>query len=202
METKSIFTTLNTMNLKVSSNQGKKYIPWSELWAELCKHYPTATYEFHSDENGVPFFNSAVGLFVKVSVTIYELTHTMTRPVYNNAFKSMRVEPYDYTIKNGSVTKTVAGANADDVNDALMRCFAKAMAMHGLGLFVFEDKPFADLELIDSTQISEISNLIAKHKLDLGTLNKCFGINRLSELASFNYDSALQWIEDATNNPS
>jgi len=201
METKSTFTTLNTLNLKVSSNQGKKYIPWSELWAELCKQYPNATYEFHSDANGVPFFNSAVGLFVKVSVTINELTHTMTRPVYNNAFKSMRVEPYDYTIQQGKVTKTVAGANADDVNDALMRCFAKAMAMHGLGLFVFEDKPFADAELIDSIQIGEISNQISKNNLMLSDLNKVFGINKLSELMAHNYEGALQWIEDA-NNPS
>ena len=192
---KSVFDTLNTLNIQTKSNQGRNYIPWNTLWAELKKKFPDATYEFHTDENEFPYFTTPIGIFVKVSVTINGLTHTMTRPVYNKAMKSMRVEPYEYTIKNGTI-KTVAGANADDVNDALMRCFAKAMAMFGMGLFVFEDKQFADLELIDSTQISTLSKLIAEYSLNIGELNKCFGINKLSELASFNFESALQWIED------
>ena len=191
---KSTFTELNTINLPTKSNQGKRYIPWNTLWAELCKIKPNAKYEFICDENGLPYFNSPIGLFVKVSVTIDDLTHVMTRPVYNKSMKSMRIGPYEYITKAGK--KQVAGANADDINDAQMRCFAKAIAMHGLGLFVFEDKQYADLELIDSSQISEISNLIAKHNLMLGELNKTFGINKLSELASFNYESALRWIED------
>jgi len=195
-----VFKTLNSINLATKSNQGRRYIAWNTLWAELCKVYPDATYEFLSDSNGIPYFSSPIGIFVKVSVTVNNITHTMTRPVYNKSMKSMRVEPYEYTMKEG--IKTVQGANADDVNDALMRCFAKAIAMHGLGLFVFEDKQNADLELIDSSQIGEISNLIAKHNLNLGELNKVFGINKLSELASFNFESALMWIDDNAPKPS
>jgi len=123
----------------------------------------------------------------------------MTRPVYNNAFKAMKIEPYEYTLANGTV-KNVVGANSADVNDAQMRCFAKAIAMHGLGLFVFEDKAFADAELIDSSQISEISSLISKNNLMLSDLNKVYGINKLSELMAYNYEGALAWINDAANN--
>ena len=181
---------------KLKSNQGKRYLAWNDAWSELKKVYPGATYEFHCDEGGVPYFYSAVGLFVKVSVTINDLTHTMTRPVYNKAFKSMKLEPYEYTTKAG--VKTVAGANADDVNDAIMRCFVKAISMHGLGLYVYQDNPYAEAELLDASQITEISNLIAKHNLMLGDLNRAFGINKLSELYANNFESALQWIEDAT----
>ena len=191
----SNFKKLNAINLQTKATQGKKYIPWNTLWSELCKLHPTATYEMHCNDEGVPFFNSPLGIFVKVSVTIDELTHTMTRPVYNNAFKAMKIEPYEYVLANGT-KKNVVGANSADINDAQMRCFAKAIAMHGLGLFVFEDKPFADAELLDSIQISEISNLIAKNNLMLSDLNKVFGINKLSELMALNYDGALQWIED------
>ena len=191
-DSKSVFNQLNTINYETKSNQGRRYIAWNTLWAGICKIFPDATYEFHCDINGCPFFNSPIGLFVKVSVTINGITHTMIRPVYNKAMKSMRVESYEYVTTKG--TKQVAGANADDVNDALMRCFAKAMAMHGNGLFVYEDKQYADLELIDSSQISEISNLIAKHNLRLSDLLNVYGINRLSELASFNFENALEWI--------
>ena len=178
----------------LKSNQEKRYLAWNDAWAELKKLYPDATYEFHCDEGGIPYFYSAVGLFVKVSVTVKGITHTMTRPVYNKAFKSMKLEPYEYTTKSGK--KSVAGANADDVNDALMRCFVKAISMHGLGLYVYQDNPYAEAELLSASQITEISNLIAKHKLMLGELNKVFGINKLSELHEINFESALQWIED------
>jgi desulfoferrodoxin (superoxide reductase-like protein) len=198
MSNKSTFNTLNTLNLRTKSNQGRRYIPWNTLWAELKKVEPSATFEFHCNDDGVPYFNSKAGIFVKVSVTVGELTHTMTRPVYDYYMKSMTEDGYEYITKKG--TKQVAPAKADDVNDAQMRCFAKAIAMHGLGLFVFEDKQYADAELLDSSQISEISNLIAKHNLMLSELNCNFGINKLSELYAINYESALQWIkENATN---
>ena len=193
---KSVFDNLFHIDLgnKLKNNQGKRYLPWNTAWAELKKQYPDATYGFHCDEGGVPYFYSAVGLFVKVSVTVGDITHTMTRPVYNKAFKSMKLEPYQYTTKSG--TKDVAAANADDVNDALMRCFVKTIAMHGLGLYVYQDNPYAEAELLDAAQITEISNLIAKHNLSLGELNKAFNINKLSELYAVNFEAALSWIED------
>lgn len=194
METKSLFNTLNTTQLQVKSNQGRKYVPWNTLWAELKKIEPNATFEFHCNSEGVPYFNSKAGIFVKVSVTVGELTHTMTRPVYDFFMKAMTEDGYEYTTKAG--IKQSAPARADDVNDAQMRCFAKAIAMHGLGLYVFEDKQYADAELIDSSQISEISNLIARHNLMLTDLNQVFGINKLSELMAINFDGALRWIED------
>jgi len=194
MSEKSIYDTLSVINLPVRVTQNKPYIPWMVLWSELCKVYPKATYKFHEDENGFPFMNTPLGLFVKVSVTIEDLTHTITRPLYSNAMKSMKSEPYEYNTKSGK--RTVEAAVASDVNDALFRSLSKAIAMFGLGTFVFKNEKQADLETIDSTQITEISNLISKYNLMLGDLNKVFGINRLSELASYNYDSALNWIED------
>lgn len=191
----SSFLKLSTTQLEVSSTQGRKYIPWNTLWAELKKIEPDSTFEFHCNSEGVPYFNSKAGIFVKVSVTVGELTHTMTRPVYDNFMKSMAEDSYEYTTKAGK--KQVAPAKADDVNDAQMRCFAKAIAMHGLGLFVFEDKPFASAELLDSSQISEISNLIAKHNLLLTELFVAFGINKLSELYSATFEKAVELIENS-----
>ena len=191
---KSIFSTLNIINLSVKTTQNKPYIPWMILWSELCKVFPNATYKFHEDINGFPYINTPLGLFVKVSVTVNDLTHTITRPIYSNAMKSMKTEPYEYNTRNG--IKTVEAAVASDVNDALFRSLSKAIAMFGLGTFVFKGEQYADAELLDSSQISEISNLIAQNKLMLSDLNAVFGINKLSELMAMNYDGAIRWIED------
>ncbi len=190
------FNKLNTLDLtkQVKAIQGNRYIPWNVAWAELCKIHPTAKYEFHEDSNGLPFFESRLGIFVKVSVTIDELTHTMTRPVYDFRNLAMSAEPKE--VQYGKKKIVVNAATANDVNDSLMRCLTKAIAMFGLGLYIFQDKQYADSELIDSEQISEISNLVAKHNLSMSDLNKVFSINRLSELIAINYRGALNWIED------
>ncbi len=194
---KSVYETLSIIDMrgKTKSVQRNEYLPWAQAWGALCKVYPTATYEFHEDENGFPYRNTPLGLFVKVSVTVEGITHTMHRPVYSNANKSMKIEPYEYNTKSGK--KIVEGAVASDINDALMRTWAKCIAIHGLSINLFKGEQYADLELIDSSQISEMSDLISKHKLMLGDLNAHFGINRLSELAAFNYEAALKWVENA-----
>jgi len=195
---KTTFNVLNTLDLnsEIKAIQGNRYLPWNRAWSSLCKNFPNATYDIHESSDNVPFFESRVGLFVKVSVTVNDITHTMTRPVYDVRNLAMSIEPKQ--VKYGKKMVDVNGATANDINDSIMRCFTKAMAMHGLGLYVFEDKAFADAELIDASQISEISNLIAKNRLNMSDLNKVFGINRLSELIAINYDGALQWIEDQT----
>ena len=197
MSNRAVFEQLNTTDLSklIKTNQNQRYLPWNTAWAELCKQHPTATYEFHCDANGVPCFeNGNCDLFVKVSVTVDGLTHTMIRPVYNNAMKSMKSVSYKYQTKSGE--KTVAAANGDDINDALMRCLTKAIAMHGLGLYIYQDKQYADAMLITSDQMTEITKAVSSSGVMLGELNKAFGINKLTELYECNFEAALKWVED------
>jgi len=190
------FNKLNTLDLtnQVKAIQGNRYIPWNVAWAELCKVHPTAKYEFHENKDGLPFFESSLGIFVKVSVTIDDITHTMTRPVYD--FRNLSMSSVQREVQYGKKKVIVNPATANDINDSLMRCLTKAIAMFGLGLYIFQDKQYADAELINSEQISEISNAIAKNNLMLSDLNKVFRINKLSELMAINYEGAMQWIED------
>lgn len=196
IEPRDVFKKLYSTKIEVGNNQGKKYVKWNNAWATLLKAYPTATYKFH-EKDGLPFFNSELGLFVKVSVTIEDITHTMSRPVYNNAMKSMRIEPYSYITKNGE--KQVEGANASDVNDALMRCLTKAIAMHGLGLFVFEDKPYADAELLGSAELNEITKLLSDYKLNLFELTSAYGISSLAELHLSSVAGAIELLDSVHN---
>ena len=109
------------------------YLSWAWAWAEVLKIDPAATWQAHEfgpDGCNIPMMifpdNTAM---VKVSVMIKGSNKTCLLPVMDN--------------KN----KAIAGPNAFDVNKAIMRCLAKAIAMHGLGLYIYsgEDLPEADV---------------------------------------------------------
>jgi len=192
----NVFNKLNTLDLasQVKAIQGNRYLPWNIAWAELCKVHPKATYSFIENKDGLPFFESEMGIFVKVSVTVFETTHTMTRPVYD--FRNLAMTSKPRQVKYGAKMVDVNAATANDINDSLMRCLTKAIAMHGLGLYIFQDKQYADAELLNAEQVKEIVGLISQHNLQLAELNKVFGINKLMELHAVNYTGAITWIED------
>lgn len=109
------------------------YLSWAWAWAETLKLDPLATWtahEFGSDGQTIPMMvlpdHTAM---VKVSVTISGNAKTCLLPVMDNR------------------NQAIVGPNAMDVNKAIMRCLAKAIAMHGLGLYVYagEDLPESDV---------------------------------------------------------
>jgi len=189
------------VNSEIKSVQRSRYLPWTIAWAELKKAHPDATYEIHANEQGLPFFESAIGLFVKVGVTVNSITHTMFRPVYDSRNLAM------FTTKRVGVNYgnkrvvDVEAVTAAEVNDAIMRCLTKAVAMHGLGLYIYQDKMYADALRINAEQIREITTAIAgsNGKAMLSELNAAFGIQKLSELFESNFEAALNFIKEKIN---
>lgn len=108
------------------------YLSWSFAWAEIKKRYPNAQdkiYERIVDEYGntVNYFTDGKTCWVKVGVTVNDIEHIVELPVMDNRNKSIAVE---------QVTSM-------DVNKAIQRCMTKAIAKHGLGLYIYngEDLP-------------------------------------------------------------
>jgi len=199
METKkTVFETLSVIDVrKITSNkQGQNYISWSDAWNGIKTVYPGATYNVLENDVGLPFFESTMGIFVKVEVTIDGETQKMIMPVLDSINKSMKEHEYSYSTKKGE--RTVSACTSFDINTSIMRCVVKCCALFGFGLNVYRGQDLPNPELIDASQISEISNLISTNNLMLSDLNKAYGINKLSELMAYNYDGALQWIKDAT----
>lgn len=127
---KSVFETLSAINGKTEKKNGLTYLSWAYAWGELCKVYPTATYKVHErDTQWGPcnYFTDGRTAWVKVSVTIGDLTHTEMLPIMDYRNKSI---PLD------KVTSC-------DANKAIQRCITKAVARFGLGLYVYagEDLP-------------------------------------------------------------
>lgn len=129
------------VNSKVEKKNGLSYLSWAYAWAEILKIDEDASYEIHEDAQGNAFFASQLGIDCKVSVTVHGKTRTMRLPVMDGANKAMKMESYTYKTKYGE--KVVEAATSFDVNKTIMRCLVKAIAMHGLGLYIYagEDLP-------------------------------------------------------------
>lgn len=107
---------------KIEKKGKFSYLSWSWAWQEVKTKYPDATFEVHDD---VVYPDGTRE--VRVSVTIEGLTHMMWLPVMNHT------------------NNAISNPNARDVSDARMRCLVKAIALHGLGLYIYagEDIPQA-----------------------------------------------------------
>ena len=130
------------VNKYVEKKQGLAYLSWSYAWAEFKKIYPDATYEVKKDESGRCYFgDEQIGYMVYTSVTAGGLTYEMWLPVMDTANKSMKLNAYTYSTRNGD--KTVEAISMFDINKTVMRCLVKNLAMFGLGLYIYagEDLP-------------------------------------------------------------
>lgn len=142
MET-STFEKLNNVNVQGSTKQknGLTYLPWSSAWKEVKKIDPEAKITIHEqivDEYGTtrPWFtDGSGGAWVKVSVQILGKTETEWLPIMD--FKNRAIGASEVT--------------ATDANKAAKRCLVKAIALHGLGLYLYEgeDLPEQDKKIRD-----------------------------------------------------
>jgi len=126
--TEFAFAKMNETKVKIDKKGTLNYASWAEVWRELKKIHPTSNYRIYENRAGMPFFNDeTLGAFVKVSVTVMGLTHTVHLPVMNNTNKAAKGVQLDVVL----------------INKNIQRAFAKAIAMHGIGLYVYngEDLP-------------------------------------------------------------
>lgn len=131
------------------------YLSWAWAWAEIKKVDPQASsviHEFPLEGNEhimVPYLKTPNGYFVKVSVTIQGHTETEWLPVMdanNNALGTVAMVWSKDTNEHGKkykVEEKLPEPTAMEINKAHKRCLVKAIALHGLGLYIFsgEDLP-------------------------------------------------------------
>ena len=117
------------LKINVNGHLEKKgnlsYLSWAWAWAEVLKVDPGARWTAHEWDNSPVMVLRNGTAMVKVSVEIKSDIKTCILPVMDNRNKAI-VDP-----------------DAFAVNTAIMRCLAKAIAMHGLGLYIYagEDLP-------------------------------------------------------------
>jgi hypothetical protein len=122
------------VNDRVEKKNGLSYLSWAWAWAEVLKIDPTARYTVH-EYDGLPLVYLKDGsAMVKVSVEIKGDIKTCLLPVLDHR------------------NKPIENPNSFAVNTSIMRCLAKCIALHGLGLYIYagEDLPEAEREEMDA----------------------------------------------------
>ena len=135
-EIKDTFAELNKIDVsKYVEQKGRfNYLSWAYAVRELKKAFPSSTWGVIKSENGSPFMQTACGYFVEVWVEVEGCRLSQIHPVLDNTNK-----PLD-------------SPNAFQINTSIQRALAKAIALHGLGLYVFagEDLPESSNKVEDS----------------------------------------------------
>ena len=108
----------------VEKKANLSYLSWAWAVAELLKIDPLATWEYREPVK----WGETVMVFC--TVTAFGKAMTMQLPVMDNR------------------NKAISNPDAFAVNTSMMRCLAKAIALHGLGLYIYagEDLPEAPEE--------------------------------------------------------
>ena len=108
---------------------GLTYLSWAGAWGEALKADPSVNFKVEMFD-GSPLMMVGGSFMVWVTVTMFGKPVTCMLPVL------------DYR------NKPILTPNAFDVNTSIMRCLVKAIAMHGLGLYIYagEDAPENDGE--------------------------------------------------------
>jgi len=126
---KSVFETLNSVNVSdmIEKKQNLSYLAWASAWEALLTHYPEANYTIYENQHGMCYHTDGMTAWVKTGVTVEGIERIEYLPVMDFRNKS---------IPANAITSF-------DVNKAIQRSLTKAVARHGLGLYIYrgEDLP-------------------------------------------------------------
>ena len=177
------------------------YLSWPFAVSQLRQFDPTATWVVQRFA-GLPFLNTEAGCFVEVSVTVKEVTLSQIHPVLD------------------SKNRPILAPTAFDINTSIQRCLVKAIALHGLGLYIYagEDLPTSDdakpeakpvvaevkpvavtpirpAATIRTAQIAQIERLLKETESDRGKLLAYFGVETLAEISVSDYPRVIRSLE-------
>lgn len=141
------------------------------------------------------------GAYVKVSVTLNERTETEYLPVMD--------------FKNKAMTNPDAMA----INKAHKRCFVKALALHGLGLYIYAGEDLPEAPEVPKVTKEQADEIVAKIKeaasymdrddADVMLGRKIVGDNasngsRVTDIDKINYDKTINFLNSiiGKNKPS
>ena len=149
----SIFTKLNGIDVssKVKTKNGLTYLSWSSAVAEVKKLYPDMEVKIYPqimDQFGNTRFWHDDGKtgWVEVGVTINGKEEREVLAIMDFKNKSIPAE---------NITST-------DANKAIKRCMVKAIALHGMGLYVYEGEDLPE-DVTKAAQLqTEILDLMKK----------------------------------------
>lgn len=173
MEQNKVYEKLSKISVKdkVEKKGRFDYLSWAWAWHYLQTNYPGSQRIVYENVEGVPYFTDGKFANVKVGIVVNGVQHIDYLPITDNLNRSI------------PLTKITSF----DVNNAIQRSTAKAIAMHGLGLslWIGEDTAVFD-------QPSKQEPVSKEYTL---TVNDDKWASVLKYIAA-NKDKGLEWIVD------
>ena len=184
---KSVFQTLFEINVnkQVEKKNGLNYLAWAYAWSEVKKIYPSATYKVYETPEGCIYHTDGRTCWVKTGVIIENLEHIEYLPVMDYKNKSILLE----------------NITSFDVNKAIQRSLTKALARHGLGLYIYagEDLPEIEVEKITPRDAKILKNIVydmkEPEKLYQGILQK-YNVKTFKDLTVKQRTEILQALSE------
>ena len=198
------FARLSAINVSehIEKKGGFSYLSWPFAVSQLRLADPTASWEVRRFD-GLPYLQSDVGVFVEVAVTVQGVTLSQIHPVLD------------------SRNRPILAPTAFDINTSIQRCLVKAIALHGLGLYIYagEDLPQIGTEpaandgqaeppaspapapalvigkAITVTQQKTIRRLAEEVGVDLARVLEYFGVKDVAEIAAADYLRVVRSLE-------
>lgn len=157
----SVFQTLNAINVQdhVEKKNGLSYLSWAWAWSEVKKVYPNANYKIYERQTEwgeVNYFTDGRTCWVKTGVEINGLEHIEELPVMDFKNKSIPLDK----------------VTSFDVNKAIQRSLTKALARHGLGLYIYagEDLPETDKQKEEEESLKKVLPVYTKLRTEMESL--------------------------------
>jgi hypothetical protein len=153
-----VMSYLELRKINVNEHTEKKgkftYLSWAWAVDQLLQADPMATWEYQSP------MQFGETLMVFCSVNAFGKTMTAQLPVLN------------------AQNKAIANPDAFAVNTAMQRCLAKAIALHGIGLYIYAGEDIPEEEVVDLTEGANFW---------VANINKCTTIEELKDAYSKAY---------------
>jgi hypothetical protein len=123
------YTELRKINVNehIEKKNGLSYLSWAWAVDTLLQQDPSATWDYKEPKQ----FGDTLMVFC--SVTAFGKTMTSQLPVLD--------------FRNKAITNPDAMA----VNTAMQRCLAKAIALHGIGLYIYSGEDIPESEKVEET---------------------------------------------------
>ena len=147
----SVFETLSKINVNEHTEQknGLTYLSWAWAWGVLLQNYPDSTYTIYENRDGLNYHTDGRTCWVKTGVTVDGKEYVEYLPIMDFRNKSIPLE----------------GVTSMDVNKAIQRSLTKAVARHGLGLYIYAGEDLPDT-IVKATPVETPAEPIEHPKPD------------------------------------
>ena len=196
MAEKNYFEVLNNIDVgdKIEKKNGLSYLSWAWAWGEIKKRHPDAIYTIYENAEGLFYHTDGKTAWVKTGVTVNGIEHIEYLPVMDYKNKSIPIE---------NITST-------DVNKAIQRSLTKAVARHGLGLYIYagedlpeEKKGTTDKEMddhlekkISANDVKIIEKMVeGKDALKTWVLQQC-NVTKFEDMTNSQYGQAMRALNE------